>query len=187
VARLEIPNRVIRELQWEHLAMMLREEDRVTVDTSELEGALHAMAMRGDIAPFVELFHTRAVKTMGLKDLRQLNEKSLKLMLMAFVSLSRMFHVLSEKEFAQGYCDLFLGASRHVPAARYAWLLELKYLPTDADAEDIKRAFEQAEKQIARYASDQALLPMLLSQRSLKAGTLIFLGAREISFRPWKG
>jgi hypothetical protein len=28
---------------------------------------------------------------------------------------------------------------------------------------------------------------MLVQQRSLKAGTLVFVGAREILFRPWSG
>jgi hypothetical protein len=39
LSRLEIPNRVIRVLQWEHLALMLKEHDHVTIDTRELEAA----------------------------------------------------------------------------------------------------------------------------------------------------
>ena len=145
------------------------------------------MAVDGDIAPFLSMFHERVVKAMGLKDLRQLSEKSLKLMLLTFVSLSRLFHPLSEKELAQGYCDLFLGVSKATPMARYAWLLELKYLPTDAAAQQIEDAFTQAAAQIARYASDTQLLPLLTQGRSLKAGALVFVGAREVLFRPWEG
>ena len=37
---LAIPNRVIRELQWEHLALMLEEEALVTVQVDELRAAL---------------------------------------------------------------------------------------------------------------------------------------------------
>ena len=118
--RLEIPNRVIRELQWEHLATLLKDEAEIQLDTRELEEALRAMALQGDIAPFLALFHDRVVKAMGLKDLRRLDEKSIKLMMLAFVSLSRLFHPLSEKEFSQGYCDLFLGVSPLYPAATFA-------------------------------------------------------------------
>jgi hypothetical protein len=32
--RLEIPNRVIRELQWEHLALLLKEEANLAIDTA---------------------------------------------------------------------------------------------------------------------------------------------------------
>ena len=185
VPRFEIPNRVIRQLSWEHLAQMLQEQENVTVEAAELQPVLRAMAFDGDILPFIALFQERVVKAMGLKDLRRLDERSLKLALMAFLSLSKMFRILSEKELAQGFCDLFLGASPHVPAARYAWLLELKYVPTGASAEAIESAFTQAAKQIERYASDDNLVPLLVGHRTLKAGTLLFVGAQDIQFRPW--
>ena len=43
---LEIPNRVIRELQWEHLALMLQEQAQVHIDVSQLRAAIGAMAAR---------------------------------------------------------------------------------------------------------------------------------------------
>ncbi len=100
--RLEIPNRVIRELSWSHLAHMLEDEDKLGLDTHVLEESLRIMAIQGDITPFLDIFHTRVVKAIGIKDLRNLSEKAIKLMLIAFISLSQLFHPLSEKEFAQG-------------------------------------------------------------------------------------
>ena len=183
--RLEIPNRVIRELQWEHLAALLKDQARLTLDTRDLEGALHTMAVLGDIAPFLDLFHERVVKAVGLKDLRRFDEKALKLMLLSFISLSRLFYPLSEKEFAQGYCDLFLGVSPLYPGAKFAWLLELKYLPAGAKAPQIERAFAEAAAQVERYASDERLVPLLTQGQALKAGALVFVGARKVLFRPW--
>ncbi len=183
--RLEIPNRVIRELQWEHLAVMLKDQDHVALDADDLKAALQKMAVGGDIAPFLELFHARVIKAVGLKDLRRFDEKSVKLMLLAFISLSRLFHPLSEKEFAQGYCDLFLGVSPLYPAAKFAWLLELKYLTAGAKAPAIEKAFEQAAGQVARYASDDRLVPLLTQGQTLKAGALVFVGAQKVLFRPW--
>jgi hypothetical protein len=52
----------------------------------------------GEIQPFLALFHERVVRKLGVKDTRRFDEKSLKLMLMTFLSLSRMFHLLSEKD-----------------------------------------------------------------------------------------
>ena len=40
---------------------------------------------------------------------------------------------------------------------------------------------------MARYASDQALLPLLLGDRALKAGMLVFVGAKKVLYRPWGG
>jgi hypothetical protein len=183
--RLEIPNRVIRELQWEHLALLLKSEGHLTIDSHDIEAALQSMAFQGDIEPFLTLFHERVIKAMGLKDLRRFDEKSLKLMLLAFISLSRLFHPLSEREFAQGYCDLFLGVSPLHPAAKFAWLLELKYLPASAKAAHIEDAFAQAAEQVARYAQDERLVPLLTQGQALKAGVLVFVGARKALFRPW--
>ena len=183
--RLEIPNRVIRELQWEHLAILLNEEAELALDTRDIEVALQAMAFEGDIEPFLTLFHERVIKAMGLKDLRRFDERSIKLMLLAFISLSGLFHPLSEREFAQGYCDLFLGVSPLYPAAKFAWLLELKYLPAGARAAQIEGAFAQAVEQVARYAQDERLVPLLTQGQALKAGTLVFAGTRKALFRPW--
>ena len=183
--RLEIPNRVIRGLQWEHLALMLKEQAGVTIDTRQIEAALHAMGMNGDIEPFLRLFHEEVIKKLGVKDTRRFDEKTLRLMLMTYISLSRMFHVLSEKELAQGYCDLFLGASRSVPDARYSWLLELKYLHAGAKTAQIEAAFAEAQAQVERYASDGELLPLLLGNRQLRAGMIVFVGTKKVLFRPW--
>jgi hypothetical protein len=182
---LEIPNRVIRELQWEHLALMLKEQDRIEVDVDELKTALGAMAVQGDIAPFLDLFQSQVLKALGVKDMRRLDEKTIKLLFMMYASLGRAFHPLSEKEFAQGYCDLFLGASRNVANARFSWLLEFKYLPTGARPAQIEAAFAEAQAQVKRYASDKDLLPLLLDHRELKAGMIVFIGTKKTLFRAW--
>ena len=182
---LEIPNRVIRELQWEHLALMLEEEKSVTIHVDDLRVALGAMAVDGEIAPFLEMFHEHVLQAFSNRDARGLDEKTIKLLLMTYASLGQAFYPLSEKEFAQGYGDLFLGASRNVAGARYSWLLELKYLKTSARPSQIEAAFAEAEAQVERYASDRALLPLLLGDRELRAGSLVFVGAKKVLFRPW--
>jgi hypothetical protein len=182
---LEIPNRVIRELQWQHLALMLEEQAEVAINVDDLKVALGAMAVEGDIEPFLDLFHEQVIKALGVKDTRRLDEKTIKLLFMMYVSLGRTFHPLSEKEFAQGYCDLFLGASKNVAGARFSWLLEFKYLPTGAKAAHAEAAFAEAERQVERYASDKELLPLLLGDRELKAGMIVFIGTKRKLFRPW--
>jgi Predicted AAA-ATPase/PD-(D/E)XK nuclease superfamily len=184
---LEIPNRVIRELQWEHLALLLQEEATVTIHVDELQAALGKMAVTGEIGPFLDLFHTQVIQAFSNRDLRGLDEKTIKLLLMTYASLGRAFYPLSEKELAQGYGDLFLGASLNVAGANFSWLLELKYLKAGVKPAQIEAAFAEAEAQVARYASDKALLPILLGDRALKAGMLVFVGAKKVLFRPWDG
>ena len=184
---LEIPNRVIRELQWEHLALMLEENAKIQMDVSALREAIGAMAVLGDIAPFLSLFHTQVLQTFSNRDMRGLDEKTIKLLLMTYASLGRAFYPLSEREFAQGYGDLFLAASKNLSGANFSWLLEFKYLKVGAKQAQIEAAFAEAEAQVVRYSADPALLPHLLGDKKLKAGMLVFLGAKKVLFRPWDG
>ncbi len=182
---LEIPNRVIRELQWEHLALMLHEEAGVLLNVDDLQMALTAMANEGEITPFLDLFQREVLQALSNRDTRGLDEKTIKLLLMTYASLGKAFSVLSEKEFAQGYTDLFLGASQGIAGANFSWLLELKYLKTGAKPAQIEAAFTEAAAQVERYASDQTLLPLLLKGRTLKAGMIVFVGVKKVLYRPW--
>jgi hypothetical protein len=183
--------------------MMLTEQEHLTLDAAEFRAAVETMMIGGEIEPLLSLFHERVIKVVGNRDLRGLDERAIKLMLLAFLSFSRLVHPLSEndggfarasratppyppkKELAQGYCDLFLGVSPLSTAARFAWLLELKYLPAGAKASQIGKAFAEAETQVARYASDKQLVPLLTRGQALKAGSLVFTGAKKVLFRPW--
>jgi hypothetical protein len=64
-------------------------------------------------------------------------------------------------------------------------MLEIKYLKTQARAADIERAFGEAFEQLDRHASDQALVPLLTQGKELKVGALVFVGAKDVLFRPW--
>ena len=183
---LEIPNRVIRELQWEHLALMLEDQAQVHIDVSQLREAIGAMAIRGEIEPFLTVFHTQVLQAFSNRDMRGLDEKTIKLLLMTYVSLGRAYYPLSEREFAQGYGDLFLAVSRNVSGANYSWLLEFKYLKAGAKPAQIEAAFGQAEAQVRQYSTDPALLPHLLGDKQIKAGMLVFVGAKKVLFRPWQ-
>jgi hypothetical protein len=119
--------------------------------------------------------------------MRGLDEKTIKLLLMTYASLGRAFYPLSEREFAQGYGDLFLAASKNVAGANFSWLLEFKYLKVGAKPAQIEAAFAEAEAQVVRYSADPALLPHLLGDKKLKAGMLVFLGAKKVLFRSWDG
>jgi hypothetical protein len=72
-----------------------------------------------------------------------------------------------------------------VAGARYSWLLELKYLRTGAKPAEVAAAFAEAESQVSRYASDEALSPLLLDGRELRAGVIVFVGTRKPLFRAW--
>jgi hypothetical protein len=138
--------------------------------------------------PFLELFHTQVLQAFSNRDTRGLDEKTIKLLLMTYASLGRAFYPLSEKEFAQGYGDLFLGASRDVAGTKYL-LAARAEVPEGgrqarADRGGLRRgrgagrALRQRPGPACRSCS---------ARGQLKAGMLVFIGAKKVLFRPWEG
>jgi hypothetical protein len=183
--RFEIPNLVIRELQWEHFSALLKETTSLDVRLPAIVTGQRQMANDGTIKPFLEAIHEHVMKILGLKDLRNFSEKSIKMILITSAVLSSIFHVLTEKEMAQGFCDLFLLPRFDNFTAKYSWLIELKYLSAKATDDEIEDAFQQAESQLAKYANDPVLVPILTKNHTMKSVTLVFVGAKEIRCRPW--
>ncbi|MBK9260505.1 MAG: AAA family ATPase [Polyangiaceae bacterium] len=184
-ATLVIPNRVMRELQWQYMAFALQDHDGIRIDAGRLPGVLRTMANDGDIEPLVQLFHREVVQRLGLRETINFNEQTMKLMLFAYLSQSQMFYLMTEKEFAQGYCDLLLGLRRAGSKAKYAWIIEAKYVKTDADDHAIEKAVDEGYAQIQRYAADKDLVAMLTHGKALKAGVLVFVGLKDVLFRAW--
>jgi hypothetical protein len=105
----------------------------------------------------------------------------MKMLLMGMILTSGVFHVLSEKEFNQGFNDLFLSPMSNLLNAKFAWMLELKYLK-EKDRDKRGETIEQAEGQLRKYLADQHLVPMLSRGLEIKAGTVLFIGCKEVEF-----
>jgi hypothetical protein len=149
-SQFEIPNLVIRELQWEHFAAVIRDSLGVDLGFSKLITGQIDMALRGIIAPFLQAMHEHVMKVIGVKDLVRFDEKAIKMSVITAAVLSNVFHVLSEKEFAQGCCDLFMSPKIDVPGGKYSCLVEMKYLPTKATDKQNAQALDEAETQVER-------------------------------------
>ena len=56
-------------------------------------------------------------------------------------------------ELNHGYCDFFLMPDfLRYPMVRHSYIIELKYLKTDATKAEAERQWQEAEEQIRRYA-----------------------------------
>lgn len=185
MSKFEVPNWVIRELQWEHFASLMKESSNLEMVIPAIVTGQRDMAVDGMDKPYLEAIHQHVMKILGLKDLRNFNEKALKMVLVTSAVLSGIFHVLTEKEMAQGFCDLFLVPRFDNFTAKYAWLIELKYLPARASDKAIEDAFQEAEAQLERYAQDPVLVPLLTKSHAMKAVAWVFVGAKEIHCRSW--
>ncbi len=185
-AKLVIPNRVMRELQWEYLSFALAEHDSIQFDTGDMANALSKMASNGDIQPLIDLFHREVVGRMGLRETLRFDEQTMKLMLFAYLSQSNAFFLATEKEVKQGYCDLLLGLRHRNLSSRYAWIIEAKYVKSDATELAIESMTKQGFSQIEQYMSDADLVAMLAQGNQMKAGVLVFVGLKDVRYRAWE-
>jgi hypothetical protein len=177
------PNRVIRELGWEHYTLLLEDLHRMPLTGQAIGLALLSMMIDGKMDKILEQLRKNILPVLSVRDLRKHDEKAMKMLLIGMLVTSNLFYVLSEKEFAQGFNDLFITPVPAVTAAKYAWMFELKYLATGATDAEKQTAFAEAEDQLRRYASDQHLVPMLTRGLQLKTGTLLFVGGKDVEWR----
>lgn len=182
----EPPNRVIRELGWEHYTRLLEDIHGMPLTGQAIGLSLLDMVVQGSLESFLDQLRQNVLPVLSVRDLRKHDEKAMKMLLMGLVITTGLLHVLSEKEFAQGFNDLFMCPVKAVATGKYAWMIELKYLTARAATPTQRQAtFAEAEEQLQRYASDKHLVPMLTRGLSLKAGTLLFVGGKEVVWREW--
>lgn len=183
---LSIPNYAIRTLYWEAIARLLQDLHHVQVDPEDVVSAIEAMGRRGDIAPFVTLVFTKAIQKLSNRDLIRLDERTMKVLLLAYLSLSEVFFAWSEVEMGFGYGDLLLVPSRIQPAAKVGFLIELKYLKSGASDAAVTARLDEADAQLRRYLADEKLTALEPPQ-GWKAVSVAFVGTEACWFRELGG
>jgi hypothetical protein len=184
-SKLVIPNRVMRDLQWEYMAFALMDHDDIRLSMGPLQVALGKLSREGLIEPLVEVFKEDVVKRLGLRETMTFNEQTMKLMLFAYLSQTKAFYLRTEFEAKQGYCDLLLGVRGPHSSGKYAWIIEAKYVEAKATKSKIDAVVEKGYQQIDKYASDKDVVVMLTESRELRAGVLVFVGLKDVKFFSW--
>ena len=178
-----IPNLVSAHMHWEELTRMFRQLADAAVSTIEVQQAVAAMAYRGELGPFIELLQAGVLEKLSRRDLRLFDERGVKLVLLSYLSLSPIFIPISEMELRQGFSDLFLGLDRRFPDAKFAWMIELKYLKSGASTAQIDAARKDALEQLEAYLADSSILRLVKGDRLLRAATLVVVGMKECHWR----
>ena len=150
---LGIPNYAIKSMFWENFGERLRAEVKVAY-TASVAPTLEAMGIQGDSTELVALFGNILKSVLSFRDLIQLDEKHIKMVLLAIL-YGGFFLVDSERELGAGYADILLMEHPAYPdTAKYEWVIELKYLKKKTIKEYDRVAVEavaQAERYRAAY------------------------------------
>jgi hypothetical protein len=168
-----IPNYSIKTLYWGYLAELMKETSPdMNVEIKTLKNTITAMAMNGDLNRFISYISENAFSRLSDHDLQRFDEKYIKILLLAYLFMSKTYIAMSEYETVPGRADIFLQRNPIYPYARYEWILELKYGKVSAtEAEiDVKRkdAIEQIDKYINAHRTKD--------RPDLKAAVIVFIG-----------
>ena len=156
---LAIPNNNVR-LQYYHY--LLDEYNTIApVKTSELSLRYGRAALHGDWHPLIEFICKAYHDTTAVRQLIE-GERNLQGFMNASLTLTNYYQVAPEMEFSHGYCDFFLLPNYLTyPMVAHSYILELKYLKTDATEAEAAKQWEGAVEQIKGYAADKKLQSML--------------------------
>ena len=157
--KLTIPNNNVR-LQYYHY--LLDEYQTIArVNTTELSLNFSRAALHGDWRPLIDFICKAYHDTTAVRQLIE-GERNLQGFMNAYLTLTNYYLVAPEMEFSHGYCDFFLLPNYAVyPMVRHSYILELKYLKTDATEAEAERQWTEAVEQVKAYAADPKLQSML--------------------------
>ena len=157
--KLIIPNNNVRLQYYQYL---LDEYSTIhSVDISGLEDNFDQAALDGNWQPLLSFICKAYHDTTAVRQLIE-GERNLQGFMNAYLTLTNYYLVAPEMEFSHGYCDFFLLPNYTVyPMVAHSYILELKYLKTDATGAEAAQQWTEAVVQIKTYAADAKLQSML--------------------------
>ena len=151
--KLIIPNNNVRRQYYGYLK---EEYQKIAyVDTMALSNAYDQAAINGDWHAMLTTIADIYRETTSVRQLIE-GERNLQGFMNAYLTLCPYYLTAPEVELNHGFCDFFLMPDmRHYPMIRHSYILELKYLKTDATEAEAETQWQQAEAQIHQYAQGE--------------------------------
>ena len=170
--RLCIPNYSIETVYWEYIRRLTKESSPLmSIETRPLDEAVEAMAMEGDLHRYIDYVSKNAFSKLSDRDLRNFDEKYIKILLLSYLFQSEIYVPMSEYETGSGYTDIFLQRNPQLPQVKYEWVLEFKYLKT-SDEKNLPQAQKEASEQLHRYIHAHRLE----GRDDIKTAIVVFIG-----------
>jgi hypothetical protein len=195
--KLKVPNYVIKDLYFGYFEKKVREAINYEIDTVEISDAVSQIALEGKNNQFISVIENTLHKLSNrgwsqaelaarlcILDYISFDEKYIKLIMLSYFMLSKMYMVKSEYEVESGYIDIALLRREPIDPDYFA-IFEVKYIKkTEYEAYGEKIVEEkknEAIAQILRYNTSNELknLSNLKKWNSqyesdIKAGKILF-------------
>ena len=172
---LQIPNETARRLYYDYIKEAYEETEAFSLDWYIYSRLMHGMAYRGEWRPLFEYIGQRMKDCISLRDLIT-GEKAVQVFLNVYLGLSRLYITHTEKEFNQGYADIFMEPFiARYKEMKYAYLLEIKYIKKGEKEKKLDSLIKSAEDQLKRYSLDKKLKNVINGTTFIKL-VLVFCG-----------
>lgn len=177
---LRIPNKTMADL---YMGYMLKIADtygytEVYNDRARLDQAIGLAAIDRNWQPMVDIlgqmYHDYSSIRNAIK-----GEADIQGFFRGLLCLNKFYQIWPELELNKGYCDvLMVPHARRDCLTRHSYIVEIKYMKTDE--KDIDRYVNQAKEQLAAYASEPHLKP-LLKDTDLTLIHMVFQGQQVVA------
>ncbi len=158
---LRVPNYVIQELYFTFFGELLEEEAQYELDAADIRQSIATIARTGEIADFLHLVET-ALEKLSFRDYIHFDEKYVKIIMLTYLMMSKVYYVKSEYEVPKGYIDIAL-LQRSGVEPKFEAMIEVKYLKkqeyNDPKKSDtlLQESIEAARGQLLQYHESDEL------------------------------
>lgn len=176
--KLKVPNYAIKGLYYEYYVKKLREAVNYEIDVSEIQEAVEEIAIEGINDKFIKIIE-KTLNRLSKRDFIKFDEKYIKMVMVAYSILSKVYMVKSEYEVEGGYIDLALLKRETITPAYFA-IFEIKYIKKGDYAQYGNLLLEEKKKeaigQINKYTGSKELKELT----NLKKWIIVFAGEQCI-------
>lgn len=175
---LKIPNHVIKTIYWEQYFQKINEDYDIQV--RDVRIAVNEMRMNGNIEPFIE-FLKKILEDLSNRDLIQMDEKHIKMMIITLLGVDSTYFVQSEVENNNGYVDILLKRKiQFRDVTKFQYLIELKYI-RESERNTLEKVKEEGLKQLKKY-EESNFIRNEFEGDDLKKVLVIVVGKKDIYF-----
>ena len=153
-----VPNKLIKVIIWEFIQKAFVDVYDLKINQDYLKRAFKSMALEGDWKPALQYIMDRFYEAVSIRDF-VFHEEGLKTFFLAWLNLTNLFRVTSEKELNQGFADIYLEPEfRFGDYVKFGYVIELKYIKSEflkskkMSEPEIKRAIEAATAQLDQFS-----------------------------------
>ena len=177
--KLVIPNEVVREQIYSYLLDNYH-DNNLQSDRYELRQLEENMAYDGNFKPFFQ-YIADSIYTFASQRDRQKGEAFVHGYTLALTSQCSYYRPISELDNQGGYADIFLRPFYEIyRSMEHSYIIELKYLKSQATDEQVAAAVEQAKSQVCRYA-DTVTVGESIGQTTLHKVYVVYRGVEMVA------